>query len=303
MWKSQSLARLVFSEHAVVFLVPTLGPSAMEKICISVACDALPRVCVSGCAAIRELRFGLAGGKGVLYLQNFLIPVSPVDFRYRKQKEAAQGKGTELRLRSRLSPSPRKSQGRPDFRNGFFLEHSDSSPGQEELEKPSGKRKCKTKHLAGICDEGKVWLGLTRGTWVGRNESDSRHVSKPGQRVPRLHCFSFQAKGRWSQPKTHSPKKPQDSWPLCKSHRVSPGSSPELPTAQHIPPEARRLIVNKNAGETLLQRAARLGYKVSLSAAARSVSCAALLWSACDQACNALVSVGRGALLPAEKEQ
>ena len=88
MWKSQSLARLVFSEHAVVFLVPTLGPSAMEKICISVACDALPRVCVSGCAAIRELRFGLAGGKGVLYLQNFLIPVSPVDFRYRKQKEA-----------------------------------------------------------------------------------------------------------------------------------------------------------------------------------------------------------------------
>lgn len=149
---------------------------------------------------------------------------SKADFRYRKQKEAAQGKGTELRLRSRLSPSPRKSQGRPDFRNGFFLEHSDSSPGQEELEKPSGKRKCKTKHLAGICDEGK-------------------------------------AKGRWSQPKTHSPKKPQDSWPLCKSHRVSPGSSPELPTAQHIPPEARRLIVNKNAGETLLQRAARLGYK------------------------------------------
>lgn len=29
-----------------------------------------------------------------------------------------------------------------------------------------------------------------------------------------------------------------------------------------MPPEARRLIVNKNAGETLLQRAARLGYEV-----------------------------------------
>nr|XP_009930643.1 PREDICTED: BCL-6 corepressor-like protein 1 [Opisthocomus hoazin] len=80
---------------------------------------------------------------------------SKADFRYRKQKESVQGKGTELRLRSRLSPSPRKSQGHPDFRNGFFLEHSDSSPIQEELEKPSGKRKCKTKHLAGICDEGK----------------------------------------------------------------------------------------------------------------------------------------------------
>ncbi|KFQ09429.1 BCL-6 corepressor-like 1, partial [Leptosomus discolor] len=149
---------------------------------------------------------------------------SKADFRYRKQKESVKGKGTELRLRSRLSPSPRKSQGRPDFRNGFFLEHSDSSPVQEELEKPSGKRKCKTKHLAGICDEGK-------------------------------------GKGCWNQPKMRSLKKPQDLWTLCKSRRVSPGSSPDLPMAQNIPPGARRLIVNKNAGETLLQRAARLGYK------------------------------------------
>ncbi|NWU73469.1 BCORL protein, partial [Pterocles burchelli] len=149
---------------------------------------------------------------------------SKADFRYRKQKESVKGKGTELRLRSRLSPSPRKSQGRPDFRNGFFLEHSDSSPVQEELEKPSGKRKCKTKHLAGICDEGK-------------------------------------GKGCCNQPKTCPLKKPQDLWTFCKSPQVSPGSSPEVPTAQNIPPGARRLIVNKNAGETLLQRAARLGYK------------------------------------------
>ncbi|KAM6323286.1 BCL-6 corepressor-like protein 1 [Podargus strigoides] len=149
---------------------------------------------------------------------------SKADLRYRKQKEPVPGKGTELRLRSRLSPSPRKAQGRPDFRNGFFLEHSDSSPVQEELEKPSGKRKCKTKHLAGICDEGK-------------------------------------GKSCWNQPKTRPVKKPQDLWTLCKSHQVSPGSSPEPPTAQNVPPGARRLIVNKNAGETLLQRAARLGYK------------------------------------------
>lgn len=106
----------------------------------------------------------------VLHLQKLLIPVSPLEFRYQKQKESVKGKGTELRLRSRLSPSPRKSQGCPDFRNGFFLEHSDSSPAQEELEKPSGKRKCKTKHLAGICDEGKVWLGLMRETRMGRTE-------------------------------------------------------------------------------------------------------------------------------------
>lgn len=158
------------------------------------------------------------------YLKKLLIHISPLDCRHRKQKESGKGKGTELQLRSRLSPSPRKSQGRTDFRNGFFLEHSDSSPVQEELEKPSGKRKCKTKHLAGICDEGK-------------------------------------GKGCCNQPKTCSLKKPQDLWTLCKSHRASPGSSPESPPAQNVPPGARRLIVNKNAGETLLQRAARLGYK------------------------------------------
>lgn len=68
-------------------------------------------------------------------------------------------------------------------------------------------------------------------------------------------------KGHWSQPKPRAPKKPQELWPLCKSRRASPGSSPALPATQPVPPEARRLIVNKNAGETLLQRAARLGYK------------------------------------------
>lgn len=42
-------------------------------------------------------------------------------------------------------------------------------------------------------------------------------------------------------------------------HRTPPA---EPPAVRPIPPEARRLIVNKNAGETLLQRAARLGYEV-----------------------------------------
>lgn len=42
------------------------------------------------------------------------------------------------------------------------------------------------------------------------------------------------------------------------------GSPPETSQSRPMPPEARRLIVNKNAGETLLQRAARLGYEVSV---------------------------------------
>uniref|UniRef100_A0A8D0GLP9 BCL6 corepressor like 1 n=1 Tax=Sphenodon punctatus TaxID=8508 RepID=A0A8D0GLP9_SPHPU len=149
---------------------------------------------------------------------------SKADFRYRKQKGSPPGKGSELRLRSRLPPSLQKSQGCLDFHNGFLLDHVNSPPAQEALEKPSGKRKCKTKHLSGICEEGKV-------------------------------------KGRWNQPKPRSLKKSQDPWLLCKSRRLSSGSPPELSTTTHIPPEARRLIVNKNAGETLLQRAARLGYK------------------------------------------
>lgn len=37
---------------------------------------------------------------------------------------------------------------------------------------------------------------------------------------------------------------------------------PESTPSRPVPPEVRRLIVNKNAGETLLQRAARLGYQV-----------------------------------------
>lgn len=47
--------------------------------------------------------------------------------------------------------------------------------------------------------------------------------------------------------------------------RSSSGRSGSLDSTpkRTVPPEVRRLIVNKNAGETLLQRAARLGYQVN----------------------------------------
>lgn len=57
-----------------------------------------------------------------------------------------------------------------------------------------------------------------------------------------------------------TPKGPT-SPPACKKGR---GGAPESPPSRPVPPEVRRLIVNKNAGETLLQRAARLGYQVLL---------------------------------------
>jgi hypothetical protein len=89
--------------------------------------------------------------------------------------------------------------------------------------------------------------------------------------VPSLtqdHISASQGKGRWSQQKTRSPKSPTPAKPTepctpSKSRSLGPEEASESPTARQIPPEARRLIVNKNAGETLLQRAARLGYKVS----------------------------------------
>lgn len=71
-----------------------------------------------------------------------------------------------------------------------------------------------------------------------------------------------------------SPAKPYEQKALERLQQapsVLPTLQPTLPLAsppqettpsRPMPPEARRLIVNKNAGETLLQRAARLGYEV-----------------------------------------
>lgn len=56
----------------------------------------------------------------------------------------------------------------------------------------------------------------------------------------------------------------QQLLPPSQSAQLPRSSSPpEATQSRPMPPEARRLIVNKNAGETLLQRAARLGYEVS----------------------------------------
>lgn len=52
------------------------------------------------------------------------------------------------------------------------------------------------------------------------------------------------------------------SSPSGKKGSSGRGGNAESPPKKPVPPEVRRLIVNKNAGETLLQRAARLGYQV-----------------------------------------
>ncbi|XP_022272033.1 BCL-6 corepressor-like protein 1 isoform X2 [Canis lupus baileyi] len=152
---------------------------------------------------------------------------SQSDLKARKQKTSSQS--SEHRLRNRNLLLPNKAQGISDSPNGFLPNNLEEPACLENSEKPSGKRKCKTKHMANVSEEAK-------------------------------------GKGRWSQQKTRSPKSPTPAKPTepctpSKSRSAGPEEASESPTARQIPPEARRLIVNKNAGETLLQRAARLGYK------------------------------------------
>ncbi|XP_044619372.1 BCL-6 corepressor-like protein 1 isoform X3 [Equus asinus] len=152
---------------------------------------------------------------------------SQSDLKARKQKTSSQSSEHCLRNRNLLLPN--KAQGISDSPNGFLPNNLEEPACLENSEKPSGKRKCKTKHMANVSEEAK-------------------------------------GKGRWSQQKTRSPKSPTPVKPTepgtpSKSRSAGPEETSESPTARQIPPEARRLIVNKNAGETLLQRAARLGYK------------------------------------------
>ncbi|XP_032613492.1 BCL-6 corepressor-like protein 1 [Hylobates moloch] len=153
---------------------------------------------------------------------------SQSDLKARKQKTSS-SQSLEHRLRNRNLLLPNKVQGISDSPNGFLPNNLEEPACLENSEKPSGKRKCKTKHMATVSEEAK-------------------------------------GKGRWSQQKTRSPKSPTPVKPTepctpSKSRSASSEEASESPTARQIPPEARRLIVNKNAGETLLQRAARLGYK------------------------------------------
>ncbi|KAJ8255137.1 hypothetical protein GJAV_G00201330 [Gymnothorax javanicus] len=122
--------------------------------------------------------------------------------------------------------------------------HDSKRPASPEPEdKPSGKRKFKSKHL---CDTEERKFKTKRGS-SGKcsaplvSKSDSSPVKKPPD-VPSSPCG-------------------KPSPPTGRRGSIGRGRMSESPPGRPIPPEVRRLIVNKNAGETLLQRAARLGYQ------------------------------------------
>ncbi|XP_066512102.1 BCL-6 corepressor [Hoplias malabaricus] len=128
-----------------------------------------------------------------------------------------------------------------------------------DLEKPKGKRQCKTKHL-----------GQRELRMLAANE-ESPELS-PAHPLKVAKCSPADSIGpppARPRPPTPSPPaeppspplQPMSVAPVAVATPVPAPVPSELPASRPMPPEARRLIVNKNAGETLLQRAARLGYE------------------------------------------
>ncbi|KPP63704.1 hypothetical protein Z043_118012, partial [Scleropages formosus] len=124
--------------------------------------------------------------------------------------------------------------------------HSDPSTAAELADKPSGKRKFKSKHLSNEEEEEK--LKNKSGPLGKRSSSLITDVN------------STPLKKRSSPGSVSSPKG-LPSATACRRGITRRRGAAESALSRPVPPEVRRLIVNKNAGETLLQRAARLGYQ------------------------------------------
>ncbi|KAM6144129.1 BCL-6 corepressor isoform 1-T1 [Erethizon dorsatum] len=125
----------------------------------------------------------------------------------------------------------------------------------DNSEKPSGKRLCKTKHL--LPQEPRRSLSLTGDYYV--ENTDGKVTVRRFRKRPEP-SSDYDLSPAKQEPKTL--ERLQPLVPASQSTQLPRASSPQEATqSRPMPPEARRLIVNKNAGETLLQRAARLGYE------------------------------------------
>ncbi|CAJ1058870.1 BCL-6 corepressor-like protein 1 isoform X5 [Xyrichtys novacula] len=144
---------------------------------------------------------------------------------------------------SPTAPSPEPPPRRPSFTRSGSVRYQDGDLSPECADKPSGKRKFKSKHL---CDNDEQRVKTKR--------------SCLGKRAASLPLDDDSADVKRTDSPPPAPKSVPSSPP---NKKVSSGKSniSESPPKKPIPPEVRRLIVNKNAGETLLQRAARLGYQ------------------------------------------
>ncbi|KAM4796560.1 BCL-6 corepressor isoform 2-T2 [Rhinophrynus dorsalis] len=132
-----------------------------------------------------------------------------------------------------------------------------------ECEKPSGKRQCKTKHMTPQ-ERRRKGLSLTGGDSIDVGSTDEK-VSTKGLRK------HIELTADDSPIKTLEQVTPVLQTPMLTPSM--PNTIQETTPSRPMPPEARRLIVNKNAGETLLQRAARLGYEEVVLYCLESKSC------------------------------
>ncbi|XP_028249001.1 BCL-6 corepressor isoform X2 [Parambassis ranga] len=153
-----------------------------------------------------------------------------------------------------------------------------------DTDKPKGKRPCKTKHTSQRERERERRKEATPnspGQRCAAADLGAAEHDKPSEQQQQQQRVAPRKRAASPNHYPCSPVKPCSPAAPCPPPLLQPqangragGVPPEAaaagmhrtppaePTAvRPIPPEARRLIVNKNAGETLLQRAARLGYE------------------------------------------
>ncbi|XP_075030283.1 BCL-6 corepressor isoform X5 [Calonectris borealis] len=142
------------------------------------------------------------------------------------------------------------------------FQHASLLQKYSECEKPSGKRQCKTKHLA--LQERRRRSSLTGDDTTDiENAEDKVTITRKVRKRPEpsSDCDSSPAKS-YEQKLYDRLQQTPSLLPVLQPSQLPIASPPQETTpSRPMPPEARRLIVNKNAGETLLQRAARLGYE------------------------------------------
>ncbi|XP_028975234.2 BCL-6 corepressor-like protein 1 isoform X3 [Esox lucius] len=140
--------------------------------------------------------------------------------------------------------SPEPGPKRPLFGRSGSVRQSENNTSPDPSDKPSGKRKFKSKHLSDTDEPKKL---KSKRCVLGKHPaSAATDDNSPDAKKPA---------GLLAAAKSSS------SPPASKKGTSGRGGAPESPRSRPVPPEVRRLIVNKNAGETLLQRAARLGYQ------------------------------------------
>ncbi|KAI1899831.1 hypothetical protein AGOR_G00065810 [Albula goreensis] len=133
-------------------------------------------------------------------------------------------------------------------------------------EKPKGKRQCKTKHIS--LREQQQQAAHSAEECPDPDPAPDQQVCPDQPSRKRSASLSdYDSPAVRPCPPSLCPAAPQAPLqkPLPQPQPSPPPAGnpppPDTPASRPMPPEARRLIVNKNAGETLLQRAARLGYE------------------------------------------